>query len=52
MGAIVDPVELENTADRSIASQGLRDESTIRHMTLEDLVDTGATMLMSAGERS
>ena len=39
-------MELENTADRSIASQGLRDESTIRRTTVEGVVDTGAVMLV------
>ena len=46
MGEIVASLELENTADRSIASQGLRDESTIRRTTVEGVVDTGAVMLV------
>ena len=46
MGEIVASVELENTADRSIASQGLRDVSTIRRTTVEGVVDTGAVMLV------
>ena len=46
MGEIVASMKLENTADRSIASQGLRDESTIRRTTVEGVVDTGAVMLV------
>ena len=46
MGEIVASLELENTADRSIVSQGLRDESTIRRTTVEGVVDTGAVMLV------
>ena len=46
MGEIVASVELENTADRNIASEGLRDESTIRCTTVDGVVDTGAVMLV------
>ena len=46
MGEIVASMELENTADRSIANQGLRDKSTIRRTTVEGVVDTGAVMLV------
>ena len=46
MGEISALVELENTADRNIASQGLRDESTIRRTTVQGVVDTGAVMLV------
>ena len=46
MGELVASMKLENTADRSIASQGLRDESTIRRTTVEGVVDTGAVMLV------
>ena len=46
MGEIVASVELENTTDRGIASQGLRDESTVRRTTVEGVVDTGAVMLV------
>ena len=46
MGGIVASVELENTTDRGIASQGLRDESTVRRTTVEGVVDTGAVMLV------
>ena len=46
MGEIVASMELENTVDRDNASDGLRDESTIRRMTVEGVVDTGAVMLM------
>ena len=46
MGEIVASVELENTADRNIASEGLRDESTIRRTTVDGVVDTGAVMLV------
>ena len=35
-------IELENTADRNIASEGLRDESTVRHTQVVGKVDTGA----------
>ena len=46
MGEIVASVKLENTADRNIASEGLRDESTIRRTTVDGVVDTGAVMLV------
>lgn len=46
MGEIVASVELENTADRNIASEGLRDESTIRRTSVDGVVDTGAVMLV------
>ena len=46
MGEIVASMELENTVDRSIANQGLRDESTVRHTTVKGVVDTGAVMLV------
>ena len=46
MGEIVASVELENTADRNIVSEGLRDESTIRRTTVDGVVDTGAVMLV------
>ena len=46
MGEIVASVKLENTTDRGIASQGLRDESTVRRTTVEGVVDTGAVMLV------
>ena len=39
-------MQLENTADRNIASAGLRDESTIRRTAVEGVVDTGAVMLV------
>ena len=35
MGEIVASVELENTTDRGIASEGLCDESTIRRTTVK-----------------
>ena len=38
---MVASVELENTTDRDIASEGLRDRSTIRRTTVEGVVDTG-----------
>ena len=41
MGEMVTSVELENTTDRDIASEGLRDRSTIRRTTVEGVVDTG-----------
>ena len=46
MGEIVASMKLENTGDRAIVSEGLRDESTIRHATVDGVVDTGAVMLM------
>ena len=46
MGEIVASVELENTTDRDNASEGLRDESTIRRIRVEGVVDTGAVMLV------
>ena len=46
MGEIVASVELENTTDRDIASEGFRDESTVRRTTVEGVVDTGAVMLV------
>ena len=46
MGEIVASMEMENVADRDIASEGLRDESTIRRTTVEGVVDTGAVMLV------
>ena len=46
MGEIVASMELENTVDRGIAGQELRDESTVRRTTVDGVVDTGAVMLM------
>ena len=46
MGEIVVSVQLENTTDRDIASEGLRDESTVRRTTVDGVVDTGAVMLV------
>ena len=46
MGEIVVSVQLENTVDRDIASEGLRDESTVRRTTVDGVVDTGAAMLV------
>ena len=46
MGEMSALVQLENTADRNIANEGLRDESTIRRTTVEGVVDTGAVMLV------
>ena len=46
MGEIVASMELENTIDRDIVSQGLGDESTVRCATVDGVVDTGAVMLM------
>ena len=46
MGEISALVELENPADRTIASEGLRDESTIRRTRVTGVVDTGAVMLV------
>ena len=46
MGEIVASMELENAVDREVVSQGLRDESTVRHTTVDGVVDTGAVMLV------
>ena len=46
MGEIVASMELENITDRDIASEGLRDESTIRRTTVEGVVGTGTVMLV------
>ena len=46
MGEIVASMELENTVDRDNASDGLRDESTVRRTTVDGVVDTGAVMLV------
>ena len=46
MGEIVATMELENTVDREVVSQGLRDESTVRRATVDGVVDTGAVMLV------
>ena len=46
MGAIVASMELENTADRSVAASGLLAESAIRSTTVDGVVDAGAVRLM------
>ena len=46
MSEIVASMQLENTTDRDIASEGLRDESTVRRATVDGVVDTGAVMLV------
>ena len=46
MGEIVASMQLENTTDRGIANQGLRDESTVRRARVDGVVDTGAVMLV------
>ena len=46
MGEIVASMKLENAVDRDNASAGLRDESTVRRVTVDGVVDTGAVMLM------
>ena len=46
MGELSAWVELENTADASVAARGLLDESAIRRTTVEGVVDTGAVMLV------
>ena len=46
MGEIVASMELENTVDRDNASDGLRDEATVRRATVDGVVDTGAVMLV------
>ena len=46
MGEIVASMKLENTGDRDNASEGLRDESTVRRATVDGVVDTGAVMLV------
>ena len=44
MGEIVASMEMENTDDRGVVRQGLRDESTVRRATVDGGVDTGAVM--------
>ena len=46
MGEMVASMQLENTTDRGIANQGLRDESTVRRARVDGVVDTGAVMLV------
>ena len=46
MGEIVASMELENAGDREVVSQGLREESTVRRMTVDGVVDTGAVVLV------
>ena len=46
MGEIVASMKLENTDDRGVVRQGLRDESTVRRATVDGVVDTGAVMLV------
>ena len=46
MGEIVASMELENTGDRGVVSEGLRDESTVRRATVEGVVDAGVVMLV------
>ena len=46
MGELSAWVELENTADASVAARGLLDESAIRRTTVEGVVDTGTVMLV------
>ena len=46
MGEIVASMELENAVDRDNASEGLRDESTVRRVTADGVVETGAVMLV------
>ena len=46
MGEMVASMKLENTGDREIVSEGLRDESTVRRATVDGVVDTGAVMPM------
>ena len=46
MGEIVASMELENTGDRGVVSEGLRDESTVRRATVDGVVDTGVVMLV------
>ena len=46
MGEIVASMALENTVDRDNASDGLRDEATVRRTTVDGVVDTGAVMLV------
>ena len=46
MGEMVASMALENTGDRDNASEGLRDESTVRRATVDGVVDTVAVMLV------
>ena len=38
MGEIIASMKLENTGDRAIVSEGLRDESTVRRTTVDGVV--------------
>ena len=51
MGEIVVSTELENTVDWDIASEGLRDESTVRRTTVDGVADTGAVMPQDVVDR-
>ena len=46
MGEIVASMDLENAGDREVVRQGLRDESTVRHTTVDGAVDTDSVMLI------
>ena len=46
MGEIIASMELENTVDREVVAQGLRDESTVRQTTVDGVVDAGSVMFM------
>lgn len=51
MGEIVALMELENTIDRDNASDGAYDESAVRRVTAEGVVDTSAVMLAGGRRR-
>lgn len=46
MGEVMQTIELENYVDRYLADEGKIKKKDIRKVTIEALVDTGATMLI------
>jgi len=46
MGEVVEKIELENYVDRYLADEGKIKSSQVRKVTINALVDTGATMLI------
>ena len=46
MGSVYVTIDLENTTDADIASQGLRPDTSVRRHSVRALVDTGAVLLV------
>lgn len=46
MGEVVEKIELENYVDRYLADEGKIKSSQVRKVTIDALVDTGATLLV------